>query len=435
MLYNVYLSYFVYSGLPSNISYNWNFGSILGIILALQIVTGIILGMHYAANIDIAFLMVEHIMRDIEYGWLIRYLHANGASLFFLFVYLHIGRSIYAGSYIYPRHKLWNIGVVIFLIMMGTAFLGYVLPFGQMSLWGATVITNLLSAIPYLGMDLVVLNDYLCNNFPIIGIISPHARKKIVNKDYLKNIPYKFLAMFTGFIDGDGYISITKSKKNFITIKLVISLKINELLLLEYFKSVLKIGKIYIYKDTCVYIINRTDLQEILFPLLNYHNIFFLTKTRQIQYEKALYIFKKNIKMFNEIPLEIPQLFNLNISINYYINLKFFENWIVGFTMAEGSFLIKKNNDTCFQLKQRKHELLFESFKLIFGTSRKIELEQNLYNSFSVSSIKDIQNVINFFSFSGHHTLYGYKYLQYEKWLEYLSKSKRYNKLNFHNNK
>lgn len=119
MLYNLYLSYFVYSGLPSNISYNWNFGSILGIILALQIITGIILGMHYAANIELAFWMVEHIMRDIEYGWLIRYLHSNGASLFFLFVYLHIGRSIYAGSYTYPRHKLWNIGVVIFIIMMG----------------------------------------------------------------------------------------------------------------------------------------------------------------------------------------------------------------------------------------------------------------------------------------------------------------------------
>lgn len=121
---NLFASYFIYSGLPSNISYNWNFGSVLGIILAFQIITGVILGMHYVANIELSFNVVEHIMRDISYGWLIRYLHANGASLFFLFVYLHIGRGLYVGSYIYPRHKLWNVGVVIYILMMATAFLG-----------------------------------------------------------------------------------------------------------------------------------------------------------------------------------------------------------------------------------------------------------------------------------------------------------------------
>lgn len=149
-------SYFIYSGLPSNISINWNFGSILGICLIVQIITGVTLGMHYNANIEISFNLIEYIMRDINYGWLVRYLHANGASLFFLFVYLHIGRSLYAGSYNYPRQKLFNIGVVIYILMMGTAFLGYVLPFGQMSIWGATVITNLVSAIPYIGNDLVI---------------------------------------------------------------------------------------------------------------------------------------------------------------------------------------------------------------------------------------------------------------------------------------
>lgn len=156
MIYKLITSFVVYSGLPSNISLNWNYGSILGVILGIQIISGISLGMHYAANIDLSFLLVEHIMRDINYGWLIRYIHANGSSLFFLFVYLHIARGIYAGSYVYPRHKLWNIGVLIFILMMATAFLGYVLPFGQMSIWGATVITNLLGAIPYLGSDLVI---------------------------------------------------------------------------------------------------------------------------------------------------------------------------------------------------------------------------------------------------------------------------------------
>ena len=119
---NLFASYFIYSGLPSNISYNWNFGSVLGIILVFQIITGISLGMHYTANIELSFNIVEHIMRDIEYGWLIRYLHANGASLFFLFVYLHIGRGLYAGSYVYPRYKLWNIGVIIYILMMGNDF-------------------------------------------------------------------------------------------------------------------------------------------------------------------------------------------------------------------------------------------------------------------------------------------------------------------------
>jgi group I intron endonuclease len=124
MFLKTYLSYFVYSGLPSNISYNWNYGSVLGIILIIQIVTGVILGMHYVANISLAFYMIENIMRNIEYGWLIRYFHTNGASMFFLFVYLHMARSLYAGSYIYPRHKLWNIGVIIYILMMAIAFLG-----------------------------------------------------------------------------------------------------------------------------------------------------------------------------------------------------------------------------------------------------------------------------------------------------------------------
>lgn len=115
----LFSSYFIYSGLPSNISINWNFGSILGICLGIQIITGVSLGMHYNANILLSFDIIEYIMRDINNGWLIRYLHSNGASLFFLFVYLHIARALYAGSYTYPRIKLWNIGTVIYILMMG----------------------------------------------------------------------------------------------------------------------------------------------------------------------------------------------------------------------------------------------------------------------------------------------------------------------------
>lgn len=149
-------AYFIKSGLPSNISINWNYGSILGLCLIIQIFSGVFLGMHYNANITLSFSLIEYIMRDINYGWLIRYIHSNGASLFFLFVYLHIARSLYAGSYSYPRIKLFNIGIIIYILMLGIAFLGYVLPFGQMSIWGATVITNLISAIPYIGNDLVI---------------------------------------------------------------------------------------------------------------------------------------------------------------------------------------------------------------------------------------------------------------------------------------
>nr|AIG53310.1 cytochrome b [Ctenotus sp. DLR-2014a] len=138
---------------PSNISAWWNFGSLLGLCLIIQVLTGLFLAMHYTADISSAFSSVAHICRDVQYGWLIRNLHANGASMFFICLYLHIGRGLYYGSYMFK--ETWNIGVVLLLLVMATAFVGYVLPWGQMSFWGATVITNLLSAIPYVGTSLV----------------------------------------------------------------------------------------------------------------------------------------------------------------------------------------------------------------------------------------------------------------------------------------
>ena len=142
---------------PKNLNYWWNFGSLAGITLVIMIVTGIILSMHYTAHVDHAFQSVERIMRDVNYGWLIRYIHANGASFFFIVVYIHIFRGLYYGSYKAPRELLWILGVVILLLMMATAFMGYVLPWGQMSFWGATVITNLFSAIPLVGESIVTL--------------------------------------------------------------------------------------------------------------------------------------------------------------------------------------------------------------------------------------------------------------------------------------
>lgn len=153
---------------PRNLTYLWNFGSLAGLALVIQIVTGIVLAMHYVPTVDGAFQSVERIMRDVNYGWLLRYAHANGASLFFAAVYVHIFRSLYYGSYKYPRELLWWIGLVIFLLMIITAFMGYVLPWGQMSFWAATVITNVFSAIPFVGDAIVT---WLWGDFSVGGAL------------------------------------------------------------------------------------------------------------------------------------------------------------------------------------------------------------------------------------------------------------------------
>ncbi|AJU15366.1 cytochrome b (mitochondrion) [Saccharomyces cerevisiae S288C] len=156
---NVYLSlvnsYIIDSPQPSSINYWWNMGSLLGLCLVIQIVTGIFMAMHYSSNIELAFSSVEHIMRDVHNGYILRYLHANGASFFFMVMFMHMAKGLYYGSYRSPRVTLWNVGVIIFILTIATAFLGYCCVYGQMSHWGATVITNLFSAIPFVGNDIV----------------------------------------------------------------------------------------------------------------------------------------------------------------------------------------------------------------------------------------------------------------------------------------
>ena len=161
---------------PRNLNYMWNFGSLAGIFLVVQIVTGIILAMHYAANADIAFDSVEHIMRDVNSGWMIRYAHANGASFFFIAIYLHIGRGLFYGSYKAPREMIWLLGVVIYLLAMATAFMGYVLPWGQMSFWGAKVITGLFEAIPLVGKPIqeLLLGGFAPDNAALNRFFSLH---------------------------------------------------------------------------------------------------------------------------------------------------------------------------------------------------------------------------------------------------------------------
>ena len=169
-------SYLIDASQPSNISYAWNFGSLLLICLIIQIVTGVTLAMHYSPNVLESFNSIEHIMRDVNNGWLVRYLHSNTASAFFFLVYLHIGRGMYYGSFRAPRTLVWAIGTVILILMMATAFLGYVLPYGQMSLWGATVITNLISAIPWIGQDIVefIWGGFSVNNATLNRFFALH---------------------------------------------------------------------------------------------------------------------------------------------------------------------------------------------------------------------------------------------------------------------
>jgi ubiquinol-cytochrome c reductase cytochrome b subunit len=180
-------AYLIDAPTPANISYLWNFGSLLGLCLVIQIVTGVTLAMHYTPSVAEAFNSVEHIMRDVNNGWLVRYLHANTASAFFFLLYLHIGRGLYYGSYKSPRTLTWIIGTVIVILMMATAFLGYVLPYGQMSLWGATVITNLMSAIPWIGQDIVEfiwggfsVNNATLNRFFALHFLLPFVLAALV---------------------------------------------------------------------------------------------------------------------------------------------------------------------------------------------------------------------------------------------------------------
>jgi len=163
-LFALFDSHLIHYPSPLTLTYAWSFGSLAGICLVIQMLSGIFLAMHYTPDINLAFSSVEYIMRDVQNGWLIRYIHANGASMFFIVVYAHICRGLYYGSYMEPRELLWCSGVILLLLMMGTAFTGYVLPWGQMSFWGATVITSMVTAIPIAGQPIV---EWLWGGFTV----------------------------------------------------------------------------------------------------------------------------------------------------------------------------------------------------------------------------------------------------------------------------
>lgn len=293
---------------------------------------------------------------------------------------------------------------------------------------------------------------------PTIGTVNKYAIKKgkslrtEESKKIYLTIPYQFIAFLVGLIDGGGYFQITRTTKGYISIKLVIILHINDLSTLEYILSVLKLGKLTTYKDykspICKLVISKTDLQEIFFPLLVHHRIFFLTETRSLQFWKAMYILKNEIKLFDEVKIlislnSIREVFNLLQKQGFsscgipsfrrnilslqlpnpldYLNLAFFKNWLIGFTVSEGSFFVK-SEVACYQIKQRIHGPLFEAFRILFKTNRKLYTEK-IFNPTSpdsgeghkltLGSRNDIQTVVDFFSFSGLHPLVGLKSIQY----------------------
>ena len=338
----------------------------------------------------------------------------------------------------------------------------------------ATVITNLLSAIPVFGHDLVeliwiklryyiqniisLINFIFVKNFKFItSIITPSNQLPIIGKINwskvrnvtpiddseklrLLSIPQSFLGRLVGIIDGDGYISIVKSDKNrgYCTVTLKIGLLDRDLTMLNMIKEVLKIGRIEgpygTDKKTYYLVFNKTDLQQVLFPLLIFHNISFLTETRREQYKRAIYVMTENILKIEDIPdiiLKTELLPPLPATPLEYLSIPYFKAWVVGFTISEGSFFIKSNLDACFEIRQRIHSNLFEAFKLLFNSSRKIGIEKMKYAKFSVSSKKDIQSVINFFSLDPNLFLLGYKLEQYNNWIAKLKLSTRYRNLKF----
>ncbi len=273
--------------------------------------------------------------------------------MLFIIVYLHIGRGLYYGSYRSPRTLLWSIGVIIFILMMATAFIGYVLPFGQMSLWGATVITNLFSAIPWIGHDLVEFTIYNLLILPPIGTLHKYARKSLrFDKNIYLSIPYSFLSFLIGLIDAHGYILITKTPKNNIRMNLELKLHLRELPVLEYIKSVLNFGSIDTNPDiknpTCRLRISKTDLQQIFFPLLEKHELYFLTTTLSSQHDSAKYIMENNIFKYDEMENAILNLKGDN-KLNKYV--PFFDNWLIGFINAKGSFLMNTYKAGYFKLR------------------------------------------------------------------------------------
>ncbi|MBP1357791.1 MAG: hypothetical protein JZD40_04805 [Sulfolobus sp.] len=314
----------------------------------------------------------------------------------------------------------------------------------------ATVITNMLSAIPWIGQDFVqfytallvdlsalflVVVLYSIIVLSTVGTVNVRAlRGKLArtteSKSEFLNVPYDFLCMFMGLVDGDGYIKLTKTTTGFIRMELVISLEMGDLPMLQHLHNVLKIGRIAIFPNvnTAKYIIGRVDLQEVLIPLIFYHNLFFLTDVQRAQFDLMLFIINGNITKFTDIPSIAPVYNQLPTTAAGYLLLPFFLNWFVGFIIAEGSFYTKGTGELFFSVRQRPHLLLFQAFQLLFDTNIKIDNNAG-YMKLGLSSVKDLEKVVKLFSFSGLHPLLGLKLDRYNKWIASMKSARRFNNI------
>ena len=461
-------SYIVDSPQPSNISYMWNFGSLLATCLGIQIVTGVILAMHYTPNVDLAFISVEHIMRDVNYGWMIRYLHANTASFFFIFVYLHIARGMYYGSYKSPRILPWSIGVIILVLMMGTAFLGYVLPYGQMSLWGATVITNMLSAIPWIGQDFVQfvwggLNSVEpCNSDITLKILLDAGKSTLLASAYFridKNSDVKIAdtsgqsaevdneksasqrlnaenlyAYLVGLIEGDGWFTISKNGK-YLTYEMGIEMNIRDIQLLYKIKAWLGRGIIIIHKDNndnpksrTYRIRNKSHLKNIILPIFDQYPILSMKKYDYLRFRDCL--LSGIIMSVNLTPYVRPREVVSFDESNSMLSLSYFSAWLVGFIEAEGCFSIYTRTNhfskiASFDIAQTGAMNVITAVKIKLGLKQKVIVDKTNCSKLKVSSVRSIENVTHFMQ-NAPFKLQGYKKLQYLLWLKELRQITRY---------
>ena len=412
-------------------------------------------------------------MRDVENGWLIRYIHANVASFFFIFVYAHVGRNIYYGSFKTPRVLVWSIGVIILILMMAIAFLGYVLPYGQMSLWGATVITNLLSAIPIFGQDIVELiwggfkiieepynsdivfkilliagkfinlnNSYSYNKFIAVKKLSTIKKPaEIKNKIYFEvsqrlNAGDLNFAMLVGLIEGDGWFSISKKGK-YLMYEFGIEMNIRDVQLIYKIKNLLIIGVVKFRETkgrnkTVIFSVrNKSHLINLILPIFEKYP---LLSNKQYDFLRFKDAILKDIKFYddeNYDPNYICPINPLN-SVEKIISVSYFSSWLVGLIEAEGCFSIYKplkDNSmvASFDISQTNGENIIQAISKYLSLTQKISRDKTNSFKIKVSSVRSIENIINFIQ-RAPVKLIGYKKLQYFLWIKNLRKIERYTK-------
>jgi hypothetical protein len=453
---------------PSNLNYLWNFGSLLACCLVIQIATGVTLAMHYNSSISEAFNSIEHIMRDVNNGWLIRYLHANTASAFFFLVYLHIGKGMYYGSYKKPRSIVWLIGTILLVLMIGTAFLGYVLPYGQMSLWGATVITNLMSAIPWLGQEIVefiwgglntaepycgdtilkiLLNAGKSSNIEVIYVIILILFVKIITtwrqsagvksistwkasqRLHAGDLIYAYLI---GLFEGVGYFSIERYGK-YINYELGIEVSIRDVQLIYKIKNILGIGLIRFREKNSIKMValiirDKNHIKKFIIPIFDKYPLF---SNKQYDYLKFKECINSDIIYYEDLP-EYKKYNNPISHINTILKSSYFSAWLVGFIEAEGSFIIYKPEETnynkvvSFDISQTNDGyILIYAIKEYLSLSATIYIDETNNYRLKISSVRSIENIIKFLQ-NSPIKLIGYKRLQYLLWIKELRKIERY---------